>query len=143
MEDIMDRTELSRLANEARKNSYCIYSNFSVGAALLTKDGKVYTGCNIENASYPAGICAERTAFVKAVSEGERQFEAIAIAGGPEGEAPDDAFPCGICRQFMNEFVNGADFEVVIVHQDLTYTTYSLEELLPHSFGPESLKTLE
>jgi cytidine deaminase len=136
----MDYNELSRLAEEARKNSYCVYSNFAVGAALLTKDGKVYTGCNIENASYPAGICAERTAFCKAVSEGEREFKAIAIAGGPAGEAPDDAYPCGVCRQFMNEFVEGDSFEVLVVHKDLSCSVHTLGELLPHSFGPKSLK---
>jgi cytidine deaminase len=136
----MDYNELCRLADEARKNSYCIYSNFAVGAALLTKDGKVFQGCNIENAAYPAGICAERTVFGKALSEGEREFKAIAIAGGPVGKAPDDAYPCGVCRQFMNEFVEGDSFEVLVVHNDLSYSTYTLEELLPHSFGPKSLK---
>lgn len=136
----MEYTELCKMADEARQKSYCIYSGFSVGAALLTKDGKVYTGCNIENAAYPAGICAERTAFCKAISEDEREFSAIAIAGGPEGEAPDDAFPCGVCRQFMNEFVDGDSFEVIIVHEDLSYTTYRFSELLPYSFGPKNLK---
>ncbi len=135
----MDYAELCRMADEARGNSYCAYSNFSVGAALLTKDGKVYKGCNIENASYPAGICAERTAFVKALSEGEREFEAIAISGGPKGDNPNDAFPCGICRQFMNEFVSSEDFDVVIVHDDMKYDVYKLNILLPYSFGPESL----
>ena len=137
---IMDKAELCRLADEARTNSYCIYSGFSVGAALLTADGRVYKGCNIENASYPAGICAERTAFCKAVSEGEREFTAIAIAGGPVGEAPGDAYPCGICRQFMNEFVDGDSFEVLVVHEDMSFSTHTLAELLPHSFGPKSLK---
>jgi cytidine deaminase len=137
---IMDKAELCRLADEARKNSYCIYSGFSVGAALLTADGRVYKGCNIENASYPAGICAERTAFCKAISEGEREFAAIAIAGGPVGEAPGDAYPCGICRQFMNEFVDGDSFEVLVVHEDMSFSTHTLAELLPHSFGPKSLK---
>ena len=136
----MDKAELCRLADEARKNSYCIYSGFSVGAALLTADGRVYKGCNIENASYPAGICAERTAFCKAISEGEREFAAIAIAGGPVGEAPGDAYPCGICRQFMNEFVDGDSFEVLVVHEDMSFSTHTLAELLPHSFGPKSLK---
>lgn len=136
----MDKAELCRLADEARKNSYCNYSGFSVGAALLTANGRVYKGCNIENASYPAGICAERTAFCKAVSEGEREFAAIAIAGGPVGEAPGDAYPCGICRQFMNEFVDGDSFEVLVVHEDMSFSTHTLAELLPHSFGPKSLK---
>ena len=135
----MDYNELSKLADEARENSYCIYSNFSVGAALLTKGGKVYKGCNIENASYPAGICAERTAFVMAISEGEREFTAIAISGGPKGEKPNDAYPCGICRQFMNEFVKGDEFDVLVVHNDMSYSAHKLSELLPYSFGPESL----
>lgn len=136
----MDYSKLSLLADEAREYSYCIYSGFSVGAALLTKDGKVYQGCNIENASFPAGICAERTAFAKAVSEGEREFKAIAIAGGPKGEKPDDAYPCGICRQFMNDLVSKDDFDVVIVHSDRAYDVHKLGELLPYSFGPENLK---
>lgn len=135
----MDYAELSIMADEARENSYCIYSDFSVGAALLTKGGKVYRGCNIENASYPAGICAERTAFSKAISEGEREFSAIAIAGGPKGEKPNDAYPCGICRQFMNEFVKGDEFDVIVVHNDMSYSVHKLSELLPYSFGPESL----
>ena len=135
----MDYSELCIMADDARAQSYCIYSGFSVGAALLTKSGKVYKGCNIENASYPAGICAERTAFVKALSEGEREFAAIAISGGKKGDKPADAFPCGICRQFMNEFVSGDDFEVVIVHEDMGYSVYKLSELLPYSFGPENL----
>ena len=136
----MDYTELCKTADEARNNSYCVYSGFSVGAALLTPDGRVYTGCNIENAAYPAGICAERTAFCKAVSEGEREFRAIAVAGGRVGEAPDDAFPCGVCRQFMNEFVDSDSFEVIIVHRDLSYTTYRFGELLPYSFGSKKLQ---
>ena len=107
----------------------------------MTKEGKVYKGCNIENASYPAGICAERTAFCKAVSEGEREFSAIAIAGGPLGHAPEDAYPCGLCRQFMNEFVDASDFEVLVVHNDMSFSSHRLEELLPHSFGPHSLNT--
>ncbi|MBO5551511.1 MAG: cytidine deaminase [Lachnospiraceae bacterium] len=135
----MDYKELSLIANEARGNSYCVYSGFSVGAALLTKGGRVYKGCNIENASYPAGICAERTAFCKALSEGEREFAAIAIAGGPAGKAPADAYPCGICRQFMNEFGDPGSFDVVIVHEGLDYSVYKLDSLLPCSFGPGHL----
>ena len=135
----MDYSELSRQADEARRHSYCLYSGYSVGAALLTRSGKVYTGCNIENASYPAGICAERTAYAKAVSEGEREFAAIAIAGGPKGGKPADAYPCGVCRQFMNEFVSGDDLDVVIVHKELDYTVHKLSALLPCSFGPGNL----
>ena len=135
----MDYRELARLADEARKNAYCIYSGFAVGAALLTSDGKVYQGCNIENASYPAGICAERTAFSKAISEGEHEFKAIAIAGGEKGRKPAAAYPCGICRQFMNEFVREDEFDVIIVHEDLDHEVHKLGELLPYSFGPEHL----
>ena len=135
----MDYKELSIMADKARKRSYCLYSGYSVGAALLTAGGRVYTGCNIENASYPAGICAERTAFSKAISEGESEFAAIAIAGGPKGKNPNDAFPCGVCRQFMNEFADPEVFEVIIVHEDLSFTVYLWDEILPHSFGPKSL----
>ena len=135
----MDYNDLCRAAEEARKNAYCVYSGFSVGAALLTKAGKVYTGCNIENASYPAGICAERTAFCKALSEGEREFAAIAIAGGPVGEEADGAYPCGICRQFMNEFTDGDRFDVVTVRKDSEPGIHKLSELLPYSFGPDNL----
>lgn len=135
----MDYEQLCIMADEARAQSYCIYSGFSVGAALLTKGGRVYKGCNIENAAYPAGICAERTAFVKALSEGEREFKAIAVSGGPKGERPNDAYPCGVCRQFMSEFVSGDDFEVIIVHENMDHSVYKFRELLPHSFGPENL----
>ncbi len=135
----MDYEKLCKMADGARAHSYCDYSGYAVGAALLTKEGKVYTGCNVENASYPAGICAERTAFVKAVSEGDREFKAIAIAGGPKGEKPNDAYPCGICRQFMNEFVSSDAFEVVVVHSDMSFSVHKLDELLPYAFGPEHL----
>ena len=129
----MDYAELGRLAEDARKYSYCAYSGFSVGAALLTKDGRVYQGCNIENASYPAGICAERTAFVKALSEGERDFSAIAIAGGPEGGRPSDAWPCGICRQFMSEF--SPDIRVLVTWGEGAHVEEStLQKILPHQF---------
>ena len=114
------------------------YSHFAVGAALLCKDGTVYQGCNIENAAYPATNCAERTAFFKAVSEGRRDFAAIAVVGGPAGEAPA-AFcpPCGVCRQVMREFC-GADFTIVLSDGG-KIQAYTLEELLPCSFGPENL----
>ena len=133
-----DYSELCRLADEARKSSYCIYSDYAVGAALLTKDGHIYQGCNIENASYPAGICAERTAFSKAISEGERHFEAIAIAGGRVGEKADAAYPCGVCRQFMNEFTE-RDFRILVLQKDGSYSEHTMDELLPFSFGPKSL----
>ncbi len=131
--------ELLEKARQARKNSYSPYSKFAVGAALLCSDGTVYTGCNIENASYPAGMCAERTAVSKAVSEGHRDFTAIAISGGAAGEktiAPSQTPcpPCGICRQVLREFVNPKIFRVILEGK-----IYTLEELLPDSFGPENL----
>jgi cytidine deaminase len=130
---------LQEQAAEARKRAYAPYSHFAVGAALLGKDGKVYTGCNIENASYPAGICAERTAISKAVSEGCRQFEAIAIAGGPE-TSPYLTLctPCGICRQVLREFCP-PDFPVYFSDGNGGFRMMTLAELLPESFGPESL----
>ncbi len=114
---------LLRKAEETRKNAYCIYSGFAVGAALLTESGEIYTGCNIENASYPVGICAERVAFAKAVSDGYQNFKAIAIVGG-ETSCP----PCGMCRQFMSEFCKD-DFEII-----LTDKIYTLGALLPVRF---------
>ena len=136
----MDRKILAQKALEMRKYSYVPYSGFRVGAALLTKDGKIYTGCNIENAAYTPTNCAERTAFFKAVSEGERDFQAIAIAGGPEGEEIRQfAFPCGVCRQVMREFVNPDEFVVIVAKNTEEYKIYKLCELLPEGFGPENL----
>ena len=133
------REELIRAALAARGFAYAPYSGFRVGAALLTKEGRIFTGCNVENASYGAANCAERTAFFKAVSEGERRFDAIAIAGG-KGEMPEDyAYPCGICRQVMQEFCE-ADFIILTVKNEQDYKEYSLKELLPHGFGGDRLK---
>ena len=127
--------ELCRLAIEARKSSYSPYSSFKVGAALLTASGKIYTGCNIENAAYSPTVCAERVAFFKAVSEGETEFEAIAIAGGaneiPESECP----PCGVCRQVMAEFCHPDTFKVYLAKSENEYTALTLRELLPYGFG--------
>lgn len=139
----MDRDQLIELAYKARENSYSPYSGFAVGAALLCASGKVYLGCNVENASYGAGICAERTAAVKAVSEGEREFAAIAVVGHPTGSKPEDAgfaYPCGICRQFLREFCQPAEMKVYVARgmDDVMETT--LEGLLPCSFGPEDLE---
>lgn len=130
--------ELVRLALKAREKAYAPYSHFAVGAALLCADGAVYQGCNIENAAYPAANCAERTAFFKAVSEGKRDFTAIAVVGGPAGEAPR-AFcpPCGVCRQVMREFC-GKGFAIVL-SDGAKIEIYTLEEMLPCSFGPENL----
>lgn len=137
----MDDKELIELALEARKMSYSPYSNFSVGAALLTKDGKVYKGCNIENASYGATNCAERTAFFKAVSEGERDFEKIAIVGDfHDNEIPSDyAYPCGICRQVMREFTDENQFYVIVAKSKEEYIKALLKDFLPYSFGPENI----
>lgn len=131
---------LARAALEARKRAYAPYSHYTVGAALLTESGGIYQGGNIENASYGATNCAERTAIYKAVSEGERKVRAIAIAGGMEGEEPTDyAYPCGICRQVMQEFA-GEDFVVIVVRSVSDYQVYGLRELLPYGFGGDSIR---
>lgn len=132
--------EIIKRSLEARKRSYCPYSHYAVGAALLDSKGNITIGCNIENASYGATNCAERTAFFKAVSEGIKEFDAIAIAGGKQGEEPVDyAYPCGICRQVMREFGNVNTFKVFIVKSEDEYEEYVLEDLLPKSFGPDNL----
>ena len=129
----MNIKELAKKAVEAKQKAYAPYSNFRVGSALLTKEGKIYTGCNIECASYSPTICAERTVISKAVSEGETEFEAIAVCGDS-----GFTFPCGVCRQFIREF--GKDIKIIIVKTEEEYKEYSLEELLPYSFGPEDLQ---
>ncbi|XP_026885702.2 cytidine deaminase-like [Electrophorus electricus] len=126
---------LIRQALEAKKFAYCPYSKFRVGAALITHDGTVFTGCNVENACYNLGICAERTAISKAVSEGFRDFKAIAIASDLREQFIS---PCGGCRQFMREF--GASWDVYLSKPDGSYMEKTVEELLPESFGPEDLK---
>ena len=132
--------ELIREALNMRNFSYVPYSKFCVGAALLTEDGKIYTGCNIENAAYTPTNCAERTAFFKAVSEGEYHFKAIAIVGGPKGAAPVDyCTPCGVCRQVMMEFCNEETFQVILAKSETEYKTFSLQEVLPMGFGPKDL----
>jgi cytidine deaminase len=133
----MNHQELYALAEQARQRAYAPYSHFTVGAALLSKSGKVYLGCNIENAAYGAVNCAERTAFFTAVCEGERDFAAIAIAGGREGQAGEMCAPCGICRQVMAEFCR-ADFEVVLAAPEGA-KAYRLDEILPLSFTKENL----
>ena len=133
-----DRT-LNEAAVKMRERSCAPYSRFRVGAALLAKDGTVWTGCNIENASYGACNCAERTAFFKAVSEGEKHFSAIAIAGGPEGaETLDFCPPCGICRQVMEEFC-GQDFRIILGNSAGELKVLTMAELLPYGFGPGDL----
>lgn len=132
--------ELIKAALHMRTFSYVPYSGFRVGAALLTRSGKIYTGCNIENASYTPTNCAERTAFFKAVSEGEREFAAIAIAGGAQGSALDYCPPCGVCRQVMMEFCDAKVFQVILVKSETEYRVFTLEELFPMGFGPKELK---
>ena len=133
----MKAKDLIRLAEAARERAYAPYSNFLVGAALLGKSGKVYLGCNVENAGYSATNCAERTAFFKAISDGERGFQAIAIVGGKRGEKPGYCPPCGICRQVMAEFCDG-EFPVVLGSAD-KYEIHKLSSLLPLAFNSDSL----
>ena len=136
----MDNKELIRQALEAREMAYAPYSGFKVGAALLTKEGRVYKGCNIENAGYTPTNCAERTAFFKAVSEGEREFSAIAIVGG-KGDLPTDyAYPCGVCRQVMMEFCDPETFQIILAVSRDKYDIFTLKELLPFGFGPDNLE---
>lgn len=128
------RSNLIKEAIEARKMAYVPYSHFAVGAALLTKDGKIYRGCNIENGAYGPTNCAERTAIFKAVSEGDRDFEAIAIVGSMVGEPlRDECYPCGICRQVMSEFCEG-DFEIIFGSSENKFSVYTLDDILPMRF---------
>ena len=128
----MTNRELIKSALAARENSHSPYSEFRVGAALLCADGKVYTGCNIENASYSATVCAERTAIFKAVSEGCRDFSVIAIVGG-NSDKMTMAYPCGVCRQVISEFCK-KDFRIIVAESEEKYEEYTLGELLPKSF---------
>ena len=125
-------------AINAMKNSYSPYSDFKVGAALLTANGKVYTGCNIENVAFGPSICAERVAFFKAISEGEKNFSKIAVVGGKNGIISSATPPCGVCRQVMREFCSD-DFEILIVRENENYDKVLLKDLLPQSFKPEIL----
>jgi len=134
---MIDYKLLMTKAQEARKNSYTPYSHFRVGAALLCKNGKIFTGCNIENAAYTPGNCAERTAIFKAVSEGERDFEALAIVGGKEGETADFCAPCGVCRQVIAEFCK-KDFKIILGNEE-KFQAYTLGELLPFAFTEQDL----
>ena len=137
----MDNHELIKAAMEAKEHAYVPYSHFRVGAALLTRDGRVFQGCNIENAGYTPTNCAERTAFFKAVSEGERSFTAIAIVGGPEGASEFDwCAPCGVCRQVMKEFCQDDRFQIILARSVKEYKVYTLAELLPMGFGPDNLQ---
>ena len=132
------KQKLADLARKSMEKAYSPYSEYKVGAALLCKDGSVYTGCNVENASFSATNCAERTAFFKAVSEGQREFSAIAICGGKDGVVENLFPPCGICRQVMREFCKD-DFEIYLLTCE-GIVTYTLGELLPVSFAPNTIK---
>ena len=138
----MDRNLVETLIEQAIEQlqfSYAPYSGFKVGAALLAKDGTVYGGCNIENASYTPTNCAERTAFFKAVSEGIREFDAICIVGGKEGILKEYASPCGVCRQVMMEFCDPDTFQIILATSKEQYEIFTLRELLPLGFGPKNL----
>lgn len=135
----MKDIELLALAKDARKKSYCPYSGFAVGAALLAKNGQVFMGCNIENAGYTATNCAERTAFFKAISEGVTEFEKIAVVGGRQGESLQFCSPCGVCRQVMMEFCDPKTFLVIMGTDESDMKAETLESILPYGFGPVDL----
>lgn len=138
----MNEQEIFRLiaaAMEQVPRAYAPYSRFHVGAAVLAEDGRIFTGCNVENASYPAGICAERTAVSHAVSEGVRRLRAVCICGGPNGRIRDLCPPCGICRQVMREFCVPEHFRIILGNSKGEIKSRTLAELLPDSFGPEDL----
>ena len=140
MDIIMKDTELLEEARKARMRAYAPYSGFMVGVALLAGSGRVYHGCNIENASYTPTICAERTAFFKAVFERERDFLKIAVAGGKKGEEADKlCAPCGVCRQVMMEFCDPEKFQVILADGMDGHRTFTLGELLPYGFGSGNL----
>ncbi len=138
MSEERDR-ELIREAIRARENAYTPYSHFRVGAALLTADGRIYHGCNIENSAFSPTNCAERTAFFTAVSDGVRAFSAIAIVAGPEDGKLVRTSPCGVCRQVMREFCDPAAFRVLLAVSEDDWEEWTLGKLLPASFGPEYL----
>ena len=136
----MDTKKLITSAIDTLKYAYAPYSDFKVAAALMTTDGEIYTGCNIENASYTPTNCAERTAFFKAVSEGVRDFEAICIVGGKNQKATGYTAPCGVCRQVMMEFCNPKTFKIILAIDRENYRIYTLEDMLPQGFGPANLE---
>ena len=138
----MEKAEIQALIREAfaaQKFAYVPYSHFHVGAALRGKNGQVFRGCNIENASYTPTNCAERTAFFSAVAQGERDFAAIAIVGGPQGGVLDYTAPCGVCRQVMMEFCDPDTFRILAARSPDDYRVFTLRELMPQSFGPADL----
>ncbi|MBR2821551.1 MAG: cytidine deaminase [Clostridiales bacterium] len=139
---MIDTNVISGLCQKAidmRSESYAPYSDFLVGSALLTEDGQIYTGCNIENSAFGPSICAERTAIFKAVSEGHKDFVAIAISGGKRDGELQYCAPCGVCRQVMREF-SKPSFKIYLAKSADDYREYTLGELLPESFGPENLE---
>ena len=135
----MTEKDLCAAAVAAMEKAYAPYSGYKVGAALLTKSGRVFTGCNIENASFSPTVCAERTAVFKAVSEGERKFAMLAVCGGKEGEITGVFPPCGVCRQVLAEFCP-PEFPVLLVTGTDTFERVALAELLPRGFGPADLR---
>ncbi len=135
----MNEKELCKKAIEAMQNSYSPYSECKVGAALLTESGKVFCGCNIENAAYSPSVCAERVALFSAISSGERRFAALAVAGGKDGSITAGFPPCGGCRQVLVEFC-AADFPVLVVTGSDSYKKYTLAQLLPEAFTPQNIE---
>ncbi|MBS6395846.1 MAG: cytidine deaminase [Clostridiales bacterium] len=139
----MEKEQIQELIGKAVEQlsySYVPYSHFHVGAALLAENGTVYTGCNIENAAYTPSNCAERTAFFKAVSEGERKFTAICVVGGKDGELTEYTAPCGVCRQVMMEFCDPETFQIILATDTEHYQVFKLKEILPMGFGPGNLE---
>ena len=139
MNSKINRFELIKSAIDSLNFSYAPYSHFNVAAAVLASSGKIYTGVNVENASYPAGICAERNAIFHAVACGEREITAVAIIGGLNGQITDYCPPCGVCRQVMREFCDPSQMTVIIAKSTDEYKEMTLAELLPESFGPDSI----
>ena len=135
----MSEKELCKEAIDAMKNAYAPYSGYKVGAALLTEKGKLFAGCNIENAAYTPTVCAERVALFNAISSGERNFTAIAVAGGKDGVISGAFPPCGVCRQVMAEFC-APDFTVLVVTGEDSYKKYTLNELFPQAFTPKNIE---
>lgn len=135
----MNNKELVKAAFDAMGKAYAPYSGYTVGAALLSKSGTLYTGCNVESASYSPTNCAERTAFFKAISEGEREFSKIAIVGGKQGNVTDIFMPCGVCRQVMAEFCDD-DFEIIVALTPDDFKSFTLKELLPFGFSKNNIK---
>lgn len=135
----MNEKELCKEAIDVMKNAYAPYSGYKVGAALLTEKGKLFAGCNIENAAYTPTVCAERVALFNAISSGERNFTAIAVAGGKDGVISGAFPPCGVCRQVMAEFC-APDFTVLVVTGEDSYKKYTINELFPQAFTPKNIE---